>query len=67
MNDKKEINYKDVDIELVDELKVDTKLYYLWDIAGDLIEGRIITLPPWLQRQLQKKVWEMSANIKVKQ
>ena len=52
--------------ELVDELKVDTNLYYLWDIASDLIEGRIITLPPWLQRQLQENEWTENDNDKAK-
>ena len=52
---------------LKDELKTLPDVRTLYWCYEQMKEGRIVTIPPFLQRQLQKRVWEMTGNTKSKQ
>ena len=52
---------------LKDELKTLPSVKTLYWCYEQMKEGKIVTIPPFLQRQLQKRVWEMTGNTKSKQ
>ena len=52
---------------LKDELKTLPGVKTLYWCYEQMKEGKIVTIPPFLQRQLQKRVWEMTGNTKSKQ
>jgi len=52
---------------LKNELKTVPGVKTLYWCYEQMKEGKIVTIPPFLQRQLQKRVWEMTGSTKSKQ